>query len=203
MSSAPTAWTTRQAPLESSGGSPTPRTRLVPPASPRAHPRPDCPRGSPGRDVDPEHRGCGGQPHRPPPPRAAARGSTGAPRGSMCSSTNPLWSVLFLPHPPYYPAVPFLRFLQMTLENKCRSRGGPWCGAPSELRDPDKEAVTRAAHWANGAAEVRKGPRKEHLVLGAQGGVPSPLLLAAVLVSHQILLLRFRKSCSGISSASL
>nr|CAI9696019.1 unnamed protein product [Rangifer tarandus platyrhynchus] len=38
VSSAPTAWTTRQAPaaLESSGGSPTPRTRLAPPASPRA-----------------------------------------------------------------------------------------------------------------------------------------------------------------------
>ena len=108
------------------------------------------------------------------PSEAAARGSIGAPRGSVCSSTNSLWSVLFLPHPPYYPAVPFLRFLQMTLENKCRSRGGPWCGAPSELRDPDKEAVTRAAHWANRAAEVRKGPRKEHLVWGPKEGSPPP-----------------------------
>ena len=123
---------------------------------------------------EPGTPGLRGPPHRPPPPRAAARGSIGAPRGSVCSSTNSLWSVLFLPHPPYYPAVPFLRFLQMTLENKCRSRGGPWCGAPSELRDPDKEAVTRAAHWANGAAEVRKGPRKEHLVWGPKEGSPPP-----------------------------
>lgn len=34
--------------------------------------------------------------------------------------------------------------------------------------------MTRATHWAHGAGKVRKGPRKEHLVLGAQGGVPSP-----------------------------
>ncbi|XP_043345510.1 collagen alpha-1(I) chain-like [Cervus canadensis] len=116
MSSAPTAWTTRQAPaaLESSGGSPNPRTRLAPPASPCSLPPP--PPRLPRQKIAWAGRGAGGpglrgQPHRPPPPRAPARGRTGALRGLVCSSTDPFWSVLFLPQPPYYPAVPSLRFL--------------------------------------------------------------------------------------------
>lgn len=55
------------------------------------------------------------------------------------SSINPLWRVLFLPEPPYYPAMPFLRFLHMTVENKCLGAGvAPGHGAHSELGDPGK-----------------------------------------------------------------
>lgn len=63
-------------------------------------PRPDSPGGSPRRDVEPEHRGCGGPAASPSPtPSCCPRAHWGA-RGSVCSSTNPLWSVLCLPQPP-------------------------------------------------------------------------------------------------------